>query len=313
MPDFIGAAPRKWAEMTEAADDYKHAKCYANTRGGCSTKISGEHYVSHGLIKLYGGNDPDFTVQHKAGKGVGHPVQPKNFKANILCQTHNSALRPADDAALKIASFLHRIALEYDAGAGKWGAAEEVTISGDDMQRWVLKLFLNHAVTGHFDVQQNHDVSFPPEAIDLLLDRAAWPSTWGLTVLGDPSNKDVRYTPFQTKDVVDSHWWGVAPVVHRDKTWIGGGIVDLAHMSFGLTLFNPGRNLPGWKNPGNPLRGSLQRPKFVGWELEGVEKRINFTWDYPLHGIGLTYTMTPQNKADRLAGKLPEGHHIWLV
>ena len=86
MPDFIGAARRKWAEMTEAADDYKHAKCYANTRGGCSTKTSGEHYVSHGLIKLYGGNDPDFTVQHKTGKGVGHPVQPKNFKANIKSQ-----------------------------------------------------------------------------------------------------------------------------------------------------------------------------------------------------------------------------------
>ena len=127
--------------------------------------------------------------------GVGHPVQPKNFKANILCQTHNSALSPADDAALKIASFLRRIALEYDAGAGEWGAAKEVTISGDDMQRWVLKLFLNHAVTGHFsDVQQHHDVSFPPEAIDLLLDRAAWPSTWGLTLPGDPNNKDVRYT-----------------------------------------------------------------------------------------------------------------------
>jgi len=82
--------------MTQEADDYRHPKCYANTRGGCSTKISGEHYVSHGLIKLYGNNDPDFTVQHKTGKGVGHPVTPKNFKANILCQKHNSALSPAD-------------------------------------------------------------------------------------------------------------------------------------------------------------------------------------------------------------------------
>ncbi len=37
--------------MAEVPDDYKHPKCYANTRGGCSSKISGEHYVSHGLIK----------------------------------------------------------------------------------------------------------------------------------------------------------------------------------------------------------------------------------------------------------------------
>jgi len=298
--------------MTQEADDYRHQKCYANTRGGCSTKISGEHYVSHGLIKLYGNNDPAQTIQHKTGKGVGHPVQPKEFKANILCKKHNTALRSADDTALAFATFLRRNALQYDAGAGEWGEAEEITISGDDMQRWVLKLFLNHAVTEHFDVQQGKTVTFPPEAIDLLLDRAAWPSTWGLTVPADMGNKDVRYCPFQTQDVVNSQWWGVAPFVHRDETWIGGGMVDLAHVSFGLTLFNPGRNMPGWNNPGNPLRGSLQRPKFIGWELEGVEKRINFTWDYPLHGIGITYTLTPQSKADRLAGKLPTGHQTLL-
>jgi hypothetical protein len=78
-------------------------------------------------------------------------VRAQNFKANILCTNHNSALHPADDAALGFAKFLRRIALDYDAGAGDWGDAEEITISGDDMQRWVLKLFLNHAVTGHED------------------------------------------------------------------------------------------------------------------------------------------------------------------
>jgi hypothetical protein len=298
--------------MTETPDDFKHLKCYANTRGGCSTTISGEHYVSHGLIKLYGNNDPAFTIQHKTGRGVGHPVTPKNFKANILCQKHNTALSPADDAALEFATFLRRNALQYDAGAGEWGDAEEITISGDDMQRWVLKLFLNHAVTRHFDVQQNKTVTFPTEAIDLLLDRAAWPSTWGLTVPGETRSKDVRACPFQTKDVVDSHWWGVAPFVFKDETWMGGALVDLAHVTFGLTMFNPGRGMPGWDNPGNPLRGSLQRPSFIGWEMNGVEKRINFTWDYPLHHFGLTYMLTPQNKAGRLAGNLPVGEHIWL-
>ena len=49
--------------------------------------------------------------------------------------------------------------------------------------------------------------------------------------------------------------------------------------------------MPGWDNPGNDLRGSLQRPSFIGWEMNGVEKRINFTWDYPLHHFGLTYTL----------------------
>lgn len=298
--------------MTEPPDDYKHPKCYANTRGGCSTKISGEHYVSHGLIKLYGDNDPNFTIQHKTGKGVGHPVQPKNFKANILCQGHNTRLSPADDAALAFASFLRRIALDYDAGSGDWGEAEEITISGDDMQRWVLKVFLNHAVTEHFTVQQHKTVTFPPEAIDLLLDRAAWPRTWGLCVPAERTAKDFRACPFQTKDVTNSHWWGVAPFVHKDETWMGGGVVDLAHVSFGLTLFNPGRGMPGWDNPGNTIWGSLQRPSSIGWSLDGVEKRINFAWDYPLHDIGITYQLRPQSKANRLAGLQPVGQKHWL-
>lgn len=299
--------------MTEDTNnDYRHPKCYANRYGGCSTKISGEHYVSHGLIKLYGGNDPGFTIQHKTGKGVGHPVTPKNFKANILCQTHNSALHPADDAALAFATFLRRNALQYDAGAGDWGEAEEITISGDDLQRWVLKIFLNHAVTGHFAEQQNNTLAFPEAAIDLLLGRVTWPSAWGLTVPGERRNEAVRACPFQPKDVVDSHWWGVRPFVHKDRTWMGGALVDLAHVTFGLTLFNPGRGMPGWDNPDNDLYGSLQRPAFIGWEMEGVEKRIRFTWDHPLHPIGPVYKLRPQNKADRLAGKLPVGQHIWL-
>ena len=84
-----------------------------------------------------------------------------------------------------------------------------------------------------------------------------------------PGGKDVRACPFQPKDVVDSQWRGVVPFVHRGERWIGGGVVDLAHLSFGLTRFNTGRCRPGWNYPGNPLRGSLQKPSFVGWELKG--------------------------------------------
>jgi hypothetical protein len=296
--------------MTDEPDDFKHPKCYANTRGGCSTKISGEHYVSHGLIKLYGNNDPAYTIQHRTGKGVGHPVRPKNFKANILCQKHNTALSPADSTALEFATFLRRNALQYDAGAGEWGDAEEITISGDDMQRWVLKLFLNHAVTKQFQVQRSKTVTFPEEAIDLLLNRTAWPRTWGLCVAADPANKDIWFDPFQRKEALDVDWWGCAPFVFRDETWMGGAIVDLSHVSFGLTLFNSDRRDPRFNNSGNPIRGTLQRPRHLAWELNGVEKRINFTWDDPWQGTGLTYTLTPQNRVDRLNGQGPLGRQF---
>lgn len=293
--------------MADEPDDFQHNKCYANTRGGCSTKITGEHYVSHGLIKLYGNNDPAYKVQHRTGKGVGHPVQPKEFKANILCTNHNSGLHHADDAALAFATFLRRIALDYDAGAGEWGDAEEMTISGDDFQRWVLKLFLNHAVKDHFTVQQDKKVPFPAEAIDLLVDQAAWPRTWGLCIAADPTNRSMWFDPFQTKEFVDVDWWGCAPFVFHDESWLGGVIVDLAHVSCGLTLFNPGRHDPRFDHPGNPIRGTLQRPRYMAWELGGVEKRVRFTWDDPWQGQGITYTLRHQDRAARLNGQKPEG------
>ena len=73
-------------------------------------------------------------------------MSPKQFKTNILCEKHNNDLHIADDAALKFAAFIRTIALRYLNGAGEWGADEEITISGEDFQNWVLKLILNHAV-----------------------------------------------------------------------------------------------------------------------------------------------------------------------
>lgn len=49
--------------MPDTDPSYVHPKCYANTRGGCSTTISGEHYISHALIRLYTFDDPDVRIQ----------------------------------------------------------------------------------------------------------------------------------------------------------------------------------------------------------------------------------------------------------
>jgi hypothetical protein len=66
--------------MTATPDpDYRHQKCCANLKGGCSTKISSEHYISHSLIKLYTFDDPAVRVKHDHGYGAQHEVQPKKL------------------------------------------------------------------------------------------------------------------------------------------------------------------------------------------------------------------------------------------
>lgn len=263
--------------VDEFESDYRHQKCYANTRGGCSTKVSGEHFISECLIKLYTFGDPNVKIKHDTGHGVQQFVSPKQFKTNILCDKHNSDLSKADDAALAFATFIRAIALQYLNGAGDWGEEEEITISGEDFQIWVLKLILNHAVGKAFNGRK---VEFPPESIDLLLGRAMWPRNWGLCVSGDTSHEELRYRPFDRVEDSTTEWCSFQPLFHRDG-WVGGGIVNLNGIGFGLTVFDPSRDIPDAfdKNLDNPLRGSILRPGFIAWKVGDVTKRVNFTWD----------------------------------
>jgi hypothetical protein len=280
-------------QMTAATDpNYRHPKCYTNTRGGCSTKISGEHFISHSLIKLYSFDDPDLTIKHDTGYGIREFVKPGKFVANILCEKHDNDLHSADDAALAFAPFMRTISLRYKNGAGEWGDYEEITLSGDDFQAWILKLILNHVVGKAFIRQKGEFVSpFPPEAVDLLLGRAMWPSTWGLCVAGGTSNTDLKINAFDRFEDATTEWCSFQPFIHNDG-WIGGGVVNLNGVGFGLTVFNPGRELASFNNPGNPLRGSLQRPAYMAWEINGVQKRVNFTWSDIWEHKTVTYTLT---------------------
>ncbi|MGV0797832.1 hypothetical protein ABQF26_12745 [Mycolicibacterium elephantis] len=292
------APPRTHASVFQRAhpvdqkeSDYRHPKCYANTRGGCSTKISGEHFISESLIELYTFNDPDVKIKHDNGYGIQKFVSPKRFKTNILCEKHNNDLHTADDAALALAKFVREIALNYANGAGDWGEDEEITISGEDFQIWVLKLILNHAVGKAFNGAK---VEFHPEAVDLLLGRAMWPRNWGLCVAGDLSHEELRFRPFERIEDSTTEWCSFQPLMHIEG-WIGGGIVNFNGIGFGLTLFDPGRDDADTFNANlhNPLRGSIQRPDFMAWEVGGVTKRVNFEWNDVWEHKTVTYQISP--------------------
>lgn len=278
------------SEADPAPAEYRHPKCYANTRGGCSTKISGEHYLSHGLIRLFSFDDPDFLIGHSNGLGVRRPVQPKAFKANVLCQRHNTALSPADDAAIAFASFLRKIAFQFHAGDGTWESAEAITISGDDLQRWVLKMFLTHAAVGAFQFDGTQvDTPIPEDAIDLLLDRSPWPRTWGLCLHGDASNDMLRMDPFSS-DVL-TNWWGFVPFLATGNQALVGGVAELSGVGLGLSLFNQGREVGALNDIRHPLRGSVQRPRSLAWVIAGLEKRIDLTWTDCWEHKTLTWTL----------------------
>lgn len=275
----------------QASDDYQHPRCYANVDGGCSTKISGEHYLSHSLIRLYTWDDPSVTIRHDHGFGVPHPVRPRDFVAKVLCTRHNTDLSAADDAALEFATFLRQIALTYLNGSGEWGEDSVVQISGDDLQRWVLKLLATHtAANALSDNGERITRRIPDDAVHLLLDQAQWPESWGLCVAGSPMNTKLGFDPFSDVDKVTTDWCSASPILHSEDDTLRGGIVELNGVGFALTLFDQGRELSDFNTPDNPLFGSVQRPSFMAWEMNGVQKRIDFTWSDPWPHQNVTFS-----------------------
>lgn len=284
--------------MTDTPDpDYRHPKCYANLHGGCSTKISGEHYITHSLIKLYTFDDPAVRVKHDHGYGVQHGVQPKNFVVNALCRNHNSALGVTDKAAFAFAKFVRHIALDFLGGAGTWGGRDEITISGDDLERWALKLLMNHAAAKAFSANQGQVASpIPPQAVDFLLGRTTWPFGMGLCVAGDPANTDLGFDPFTKIEHSTTNFWGARPILRREDQMLGGGLVELNGIGFGLSLFPIRRDYTEVNGVKNPFRGALERPDYMEWNLDGVGKRINFTWTAPTEHKYIVYTMHTKTK-----------------
>jgi hypothetical protein len=211
--------------------------------------------------------------------------------ANVLCEGHNNGMSHLDQAAIDFATFLQSIALSFLGGNGSWGSGESIRISGDDFQRWVLKLLLNHAAVNAFTIGEGERIMsrIPPTAVRLLLGKGAWPATGGLCVAATPGHR-LKFDPF-TSDQVITKWWGAEPFHSRTDRSLCGGIVELAGVSFGLSLDNKIRSFPSLLDPDNPLRDTLRQPGYMAWRLDGVEKRIDFDWSDSAQHEGITYTL----------------------
>ena len=71
------------------------------------------------------------------------------------------------------------------------------------MQRWMLKLFLSHAVTKQFEVQQGRPVTFPGGRHRFTAQPRRVAENLGLWVAADPTNKGIWYDPFKRKEALD--------------------------------------------------------------------------------------------------------------
>jgi hypothetical protein len=192
-------------------------KCWASTIGGCSNKLSGEHYISKGLwlgrtlITISGfewlkGEEKILPVQKLTGK--------------ILCTSHNNQLSPLDSEAVEFIKKLTEVERVLHLRLKSRKRIFDIrrcAVDGEAFQRWAVKTVIGCSYIDHKD------------------------RFWHLTRrrIGEPPPEVVKAV------------YGLSPLIEPMGLYFGHDLNDKNHRDFfqdGIsieTLFHPDGGLVG--------------------------------------------------------------------
>ncbi|MER8809230.1 hypothetical protein [Mesorhizobium australicum] len=120
--------------------EYANPACYMHSTNDCSTKISGEHYISENILRQFG---PRLIVSGMPWQPAGQETRygAGSLTANILCDRHNSALSPLDAAAGR---FFRELGIAYG-HVTKRSLSTKTSFflsSGEALESWAFKTLL---------------------------------------------------------------------------------------------------------------------------------------------------------------------------
>src|SRR5260370_4294028 len=119
---------------------YSHPRCYLGFTQNCCSKISGEHFVSQGILRQIG-QSVSIMGAPWLKSGEIRTYATKNLTANILCVRHNSAFSVVDTAAIRLFKFV----TEINANLAQKSLSRKKQFylaSGDDLEMWATKALL---------------------------------------------------------------------------------------------------------------------------------------------------------------------------
>ena len=152
--------------------NHSHQKCYLNFTKNCCSKISGEHYISKSVLKLF--NEMNVSGMPWQAPGVKEQYHQNNLTSKILCERHNNALSPLDAAAGHFFRELFE-ARHHVTKRSLSNRSKDFLVCGDAIELWSLKTLLGflHAKIArtsgkvmvgkfHLDEQTINEVLFGP-------------------------------------------------------------------------------------------------------------------------------------------------------
>jgi hypothetical protein len=173
--------------LNDEPTGYAHPRCYAGFTYDCSGKITGEHWLSEGILRLFGeektvrvGGLPWLTKESEE-------CSIKSLAANILCDRHNSALSRLDKTATRVQTTLERYQLSQLQRPDPHGNEFDL-YSGEELERWLLKLIWGATAAAKSIPDNLRATRLRNQLAQYLFRDGRLPKRWGLYIRGVPAN-----------------------------------------------------------------------------------------------------------------------------
>lgn len=206
-----------------------NTNCFAAGMGGCSTKMSLEHYVSHSVLKLM--SDEDGMVGIDGPSWTGRPplVAASKFGAKTLCVAHNTALSDLDKVGHRFFAAFHSVPERFAQGAED----SMRLVHGHDLERWFLKMLCGFAA-----MHQDKEWRPPRHWVRALFGKREITGGSGLICAVGEGSK-----------VRDQRRLVLSPMSDANSVLVGLR-VELAGIEFGLLMDGSAEKRPGIYRPG---------------------------------------------------------------
>jgi len=255
------------------ATGYAHSKCYLSEARNCSSKISGEHFVSRAILESLGEEVQVGGIPWQA-RGTILKCGIDSLVSNILCTRHNSALSPLDALAARAFGVIRDVCDDLN-HASDVTTTEWHLVSGEALELWCLKtlcglFFSSVAAKDGTSLKRTHTIDV--HAFEEALRLRRLPSNCGLyarLVTGEFKGP-ITWNPLTSNDA--SKVIGLRVRMHAVQFEV---ILDPSNVNFDVVhkenIFRP------W----NLVFGDGKRTHVVvmSWpdKPQGDRRRINYT------------------------------------
>ena len=257
--------------------DYANPGCYARELGYCSRKISGEHFISDGILKGYA-HMPIVQGFRWQKEGEEKAIGRASLVSNILCTNHNNSLSHFDSEVTRLHKAIANFILDHKAGR-----LDEnfVIFSGDNIERAAVKTLLG-GVCSNSMYNGGMPLEFYGDAKNMCLDFLFNGKKWGDQYAG------LYYYPGDEKNPLASNICGLAPLLLDGK--VLGAEIYIAGISFLLFLtcpnnFDNRKVDPVWQRPHQIILTAPGAP---------VKKVLQFSWTMPSSKGWFEIEMSPK-------------------